>query len=71
VGNSAVQSYNGARTVFRHNSLDFSQVDQHGTNGNIGARWWEIYDNTFNIPSRSSIGGRISIWTSGRDRSDL
>ncbi|MFA5962336.1 MAG: hypothetical protein WC848_06670 [Parcubacteria group bacterium] len=25
-----------------------SQIDQHGTPGMIGARWWEIYDNTFN-----------------------
>jgi len=48
-GTSAVQSYYGARTVFRHNSLTMSQVDQHGTAGMIGARWWEIYENTFNI----------------------
>jgi hypothetical protein len=48
-GNSAVQSYYGARTVFRYNSLTMSQIDQHGTAGMIGARWWEIYDNTFNV----------------------
>ena len=46
-GNSAIQSYYGARTVFRHNALFMSQVDQHGTGGMIGARWWEIYENTF------------------------
>jgi hypothetical protein len=44
---SDLQSYYGARTVFRHNSLYFSQVDQHGTAGMIGARWWEFYENTY------------------------
>ena len=44
---SAVQSYYGARTVFRYNVLNFAQVDQHGTAGMIGARWFEIYENTF------------------------
>jgi hypothetical protein len=48
-GNSAIQAYYGARTVFRHNSLTMSQVDQHGTPGMIGARWWEIYENTFHV----------------------
>ncbi|MGZ3747210.1 MAG: hypothetical protein ACXWRE_07565 [Pseudobdellovibrionaceae bacterium] len=48
-GNSAVQSYYGARTVFRYNSLSMSEVDQHGTPGMIGARWWEIYENTFDV----------------------
>lgn len=47
-GTSAIQSYYGARTVFRHNTLNMMQVDQHGTCGNIYARWWEIYNNTFN-----------------------
>ena len=46
-GASAVQSYYGARTVFRHNTLNNMQVDQHGTHGMVGARWWEIYENTF------------------------
>jgi len=44
---NVVQSYYGARTVVRHNTLNFSQVDQHGTPGLPWARWWEIYDNTF------------------------
>jgi hypothetical protein len=57
-GSSAIQSFLGARTVFRHNSLDFVQVDQHGTAGDIGARWWEIYENTFNIPARGASGGQ-------------
>lgn len=47
-GSSALQSYYGARTVFRHNTLNQMQVDAHGTGGNVGARWWEIYENQFN-----------------------
>jgi hypothetical protein len=46
-GSSAVQAYYGARTVFRHNTVEMMQVDQHGTCGSIDARWWEIYNNTF------------------------
>ena len=57
-GCSAIQSYNGARVVFRYNFLDFVQVDVHGTPGMIGARWFEIYENTFNIPSRALGGGQ-------------
>jgi hypothetical protein len=44
-----MQSYYGARTVFRHNYLHMSHVDQHGTGGMIGARWWEVYENTFYV----------------------
>jgi hypothetical protein len=47
-GGSAAQSYYGARTVFRHNLCNNCQIDQHGTAGAVGARWWEIYENTFN-----------------------
>ena len=46
-GGSAVQGYYGARTVVRHNNLTMAQIDMHGTAGMIGARWWEIYENTF------------------------
>jgi hypothetical protein len=66
-GTSAVQSYYGARTVFRHNTLTMTQVDQHGTAGNIGARWWEIYENTFNIVS----GGNQSAYMDLRAGSGL
>jgi hypothetical protein len=54
-GSSGIQSYYGARTVFRHNYLFMSHVDQHGTPGMIGARWWEVYENTFdtNTPNAS------------------
>jgi hypothetical protein len=46
-GNSAIQSYYGARTVFRHNTVNNMQIDQHGTSGMVGARWWEVYNNNF------------------------
>jgi hypothetical protein len=45
---SGIQSYYGARTVARHNTFNWAQIDQHGTAGMIGARWWEFYENTFN-----------------------
>jgi hypothetical protein len=48
-GGSGAQSYYGARTVFRHNVCNNCQIDQHGTAGAVGARWWEIYENTFNV----------------------
>ncbi len=48
---SAVEGYYGSRMVFRHNTMNFCQVDQHGTAGAVGVRWYEIYDNTFNVPS--------------------
>lgn len=48
-GGSAVQGYYGARTVFRYNYLEMAQVDMHGTPGMVGARWWEVYENTFYI----------------------
>lgn len=60
-GTSAVQSYYGARTVFRHNVCNMSQVDQHGTAGMIGARWWELYDNTFNVVANGNQSNYMQI----------
>jgi hypothetical protein len=54
-GSSAVQAYYGARTVFRHNTIEMMQVDQHGTCGSIDARWWEIYDNTFTTNAANGV----------------
>lgn len=48
-GNSSIQGYNGCRTVMRHNSHAYSQIDMHG--GNVSARWWEIWDETFTGPN--------------------
>jgi hypothetical protein len=49
-GTSAVQSYFGSRTVMRNCVLNACQIDQHGTEGMIGARWFEFYNNTFYTP---------------------
>lgn len=48
-GTSAVQSYYGARLVFRHNYVTDEQVDVHGTCGMVNGRWFEVYGNTFNV----------------------
>jgi hypothetical protein len=50
-GTSAIQSYYGARTVVRHSVFNACQIDQHGNVGVPGARWFEIYDNTFYTPA--------------------
>ena len=43
-----IESYYGAETVVRYNTLQYNvAVDQHGTAGQVGARWWEFYGNTF------------------------
>jgi hypothetical protein len=47
-GTSAIQGYSGSQTVMRHNTFVSIGVDQHGTAGYNGVRWYEIYDNTFN-----------------------
>jgi len=44
---SAIQSYDAARIVVRYNTFNDSQVDTHG-GSNIGTRWFEFYENTFN-----------------------
>jgi hypothetical protein len=49
-----VQNYYGARTVVRHCTMNYAQIDCHGTAGMIGARWMEFYNNTFVIPSGSA-----------------
>jgi len=46
-GTMAIESYYGSQNVFRYNTLNMCGLDQHGTPGNVWARWWEIYDNTF------------------------
>jgi hypothetical protein len=47
-GNSAIQGYYGSRTVLRYNTFFMSQIDMHG-NTDFGARWWEIYSNTWSM----------------------
>jgi hypothetical protein len=60
-GASAVQAYYGARWVFRHNLCRMCQVDNHGTAGMIGGRWWEIYDNTFDVVQNGNQSAYISL----------
>lgn len=47
---SGTESFYGSRTVLRNNTFNFCQIDQHGTAGMIGARWWEVYNNNFYTP---------------------
>lgn len=58
---SGIQSYEGARTVVRHNTFNYCQVDQHGTCGAINARWWEIYDNTFHVPGSQNQAAYMAL----------
>lgn len=46
-GAGKTASFYGARTVIRFNTYHSAQVDMHGTAGRVGARWWEIYHNSF------------------------
>jgi len=52
-GTASLQAYYGARTVIRHTRNNASHMDQHGTPGAVGARWFEIYDNSFYVPPPS------------------
>ncbi len=47
-GTTAVKSYGGSRFVARHNTFNMVQVQATGTVGQVGARWWEVYLNSFN-----------------------
>lgn len=49
-GTSGLQGYYGSRTVMRHCKLNAAHIDQHGTAGSVGARWFEFYDNVFHVP---------------------
>ena len=55
-GASWIQGYYGCRVAFRHNTFNHVSVDMHGTAGNIGARWWEFYNNTW-INTVGGTGG--------------
>jgi hypothetical protein len=60
---SVIESYYGAQTVIRHCTINGnSQIDQHGTSGAVGARWFEFYNNAYfsqstNQPSMITIRG--------------
>lgn len=42
-----MQSYYGARTVLRYITATAMSFDNHGTGGNVGGRWWEVYKSSF------------------------
>lgn len=46
-GNSSCcfQGYYGTRTSARYNVVNSAMLEQHGTGGSIGVRWWEFYEN--------------------------
>lgn len=46
---SAITDWVGARIVARHNTFYDTQIDAHGTAGQVGTRWYEFYENTFTI----------------------
>jgi hypothetical protein len=56
-GNAWIQSYYGARIVYRYNTFNYTKTDAHGTAGNIGTRWWEFYGNTFDLAGGANPGG--------------
>lgn len=74
-GAQAIENYQGARFVFRHNTLNNAGFDAHGdTSGlvtpcaQVNTRWYEIYTNTINlsqgtdIPTINLRGGSGVIW---------
>jgi hypothetical protein len=76
VVNSGLEAYYGARTVARHNTLIYTQLDEHGTSGsttNASARWYEFYDNFFESNSQNQCcyitlrGGTGVVWGNTND----
>jgi hypothetical protein len=53
-----IQGYYGARVVIRHNTFNHVSVDMHGSVNAVGARWWEVYENTW----RNTVGGTSGGW---------
>jgi len=56
--NAWIQTYYGARMVYRFNTFNYVRIDAHGTAGNVGARWWEVYHNAF-VQSGGNAGGSV------------
>ncbi len=55
---SLMHGMNGARIVFRHNTMNSIMLDAHGNYSNPpSTRWWEIYDNTMNNGSTFCLRG--------------
>ncbi len=52
-----IQGYYGSRVVIRHNTFDHVSIDAHGTAGQVGQRWWEVYENTWQNTNGGTSGG--------------
>jgi hypothetical protein len=46
-GSNVLQAYYGARVIARNNTISAAMLEVHGTEGMIGGRWWEFYNNRF------------------------
>jgi hypothetical protein len=62
-----VAAFYGCNTVYRFNSITRAQIDNHGTGGQVGARWWEIYHNAFTLTAPDNV----SCWIQQRAGSGM
>jgi hypothetical protein len=61
-GTSAIEDFYGSQLVFRYNTMNYVQVDAHGSSPGTcsgsgtenSTRWYEVYNNTWNIPTANS-----------------
>lgn len=61
-GNNAwIQAYAGARLVLRYNTFNHFKVDFHGTAGEVGTRWWEVYKNDYHSNGGASGGSHPNV----------
>src|SRR5215469_384604 len=58
---TALIGADGSRSVVRYCTMYFCQVDQHGTAGQVGSRWFELYNNTFIFPSGCNSSSYFAI----------
>ena len=80
LGNSASQSYYGARIVVRHCKFWDSQIDFHGgaSASQVGTRWWEIYLNDWYLAASENQDRYLAIragsgyvWSNTQHGTDL
>lgn len=55
-------AFYGSVTTYRFNTFIRACIDNHGTAGNVGARWWELYKNSFQLNN----GDNVSVWIQNR-----
>lgn len=59
---SAIESFFGSRTCIRFSSFYLAQIDQHGTHGAVGTRWYEFYNLTFYNGTTAVANNSHSTW---------